>query len=195
MVSPQKQVRSERETGSTKLKIVLLINEPTLELYQKHLNGEEPALGIIPINEDSKCKWGCVDIDKYDLDHETIIKKTKDFPTTLFRSKSGGGHLFIFTKEWVPASLMRAKLKTVAAYIGHAGAEIIPKQDKKRSEKSVGSYLNVPYFGGEITTRYAFNQNAEAMSLKEFMNLYDYKALTEQQLKDFEIKKEIKKEI
>ena len=47
----------------------------TDELWQNHLNGIEPSLGIIPINEDNKCRWGCIDVDKYTLDHKEIIKK------------------------------------------------------------------------------------------------------------------------
>lgn len=156
-------------------------------LYQDHLDGKEPALGIVPINEDDNCRWGCVDIDQYDLDHAAIINKTKDLPTTLFRSKSGGGHLFIFTKEWVPASLMRTKLKMVAAFIGKSGSEIIPKQDFKRSEKSVGSYLNLPYHGGTRTVRYAFDANAQAMSLEEFIKMYEFRALSKEKLESFEI--------
>ena len=51
--------------------------EPVVEqLWQNHLNGIEPSLGIIPINEDNKCKWGCIDVDKYDnLDHKQIVNK------------------------------------------------------------------------------------------------------------------------
>ena len=44
----------------------IIRSEPHIGLYTKHLNGEEPALGIIPINEENNCKWGCVDIDEYD---------------------------------------------------------------------------------------------------------------------------------
>ena len=173
----------------------IIRSEPTNALYQKHLDGIEPGLGIVPINENNLCKWGCVDIDEYNLDHQEIINKTKDFPVFLFRSKSGGGHLFIFTKEWVPASLMRTKLKMLAAHIGKSGSEIIPKQDVKRSDKSVGSYLNLPYFGGSRTTRYAFNQNTEAMSLEEFFKTYEFRAMTKPQLEEFEIKvKTTKKE-
>ena len=45
----------------------------TEELWQNHLNGIEPSLGIIPINEDNECRWGCIDVDKYTLDHKEII--------------------------------------------------------------------------------------------------------------------------
>ncbi len=43
----------------------------TDSMWQDHLNGAEPSLGIIPINEDNTCKWGCVDIDSYaGFDHK-----------------------------------------------------------------------------------------------------------------------------
>ena len=43
--------------------------------WEDHLNGIEPSLGIIPINEDNECRWGCIDVDKYNLDHKEIINK------------------------------------------------------------------------------------------------------------------------
>lgn len=173
--------------GKVLTKNIILREEPTAALYQKHLDGIEPALGIIPINEESNCKWGCVDIDQYNLNLVEINNKVKDFPCILFRSKSGGGHLFIFTKEWVPAEILRNKLIMLKSYIGHGGAEVIPKQNKKRSEKSVGSYLNLPYLGGDRTTRYAFGPNGDALSLEEFFKYYDQKAITLSELKDFVI--------
>jgi len=47
----------------------------TDNLWQKHLNGEE-NLGIIPINDDNQCRWGCIDIDSYaGFDHKKLIDK------------------------------------------------------------------------------------------------------------------------
>ena len=73
----------------------------TDDLWQRHLDGEPPALGIIPINENNQCKWGCIDIDIYNLDHKKLIDKIKkqNLPMVVFRSKSGGAHVFIFVKE------------------------------------------------------------------------------------------------
>ncbi len=73
----------------------------TEELWQNHLNGIEPSLGIIPIDEENKCRWGCIDVDKYTLDHKEIIKKinTYKLPLMTCRSKSGGAHIFLFTTE------------------------------------------------------------------------------------------------
>ena len=43
----------------------------TDEHFQKHLNGIEPTLGIIPINEENNCRWGCIDVDSYaGFDHK-----------------------------------------------------------------------------------------------------------------------------
>lgn len=182
--------------GKHETKNFILHQEPTKELYKRHLSGNGPLLGIVPINENNLCRWGCVDIDEYNLNFKKIIDRVKNLPAQLFRSKSGGGHLFIFTKEWVPASLLRSKLKMLAAFVGKSSAEIIPKQDVKRSSKGVGSYLNLPYYGGSRTVQYAFNDEAEALTIEEFFEVYDKKALTLEELKNFTVegKKTEKKE-
>ena len=42
-----------------------VVRQPvTDDLWSKHLNGTQ-SLGIIPINDDNKCRWGCIDIDSY----------------------------------------------------------------------------------------------------------------------------------
>ena len=47
------------------------------QLWQDHIDGKEPALGVIPINEENMCKWGCIDVDEYNLSHEKIIEDIK----------------------------------------------------------------------------------------------------------------------
>ena len=50
----------------------------TDDMWKDHLDGNEPSLGIIPINDDNKCRWGCVDIDSYaGFDHKKLIDKIK----------------------------------------------------------------------------------------------------------------------
>ena len=97
------------EKGKHKTKSFTVKKVPTDDLWQAHLDGSDPALGIIPIREDSTCTWGCIDWDTYPLDHKKISLdlKSKQFPLTVFRSKSGGAHLFLFTSEPVSAELMR----------------------------------------------------------------------------------------
>jgi len=118
--------------GKSITKSKTISEPPTEKMWEDHLKGTEPALGIIPIRRDNTCIWGCIDWDVYPLDHKQIVQdlKKKKIPLTVFRSKSGGAHLFLFTKEPVPAVMMRDKLKTYAAAIGHARAEIFPKQEK-----------------------------------------------------------------
>ena len=56
-------------------------------LWQEHLEGKDPALGIIPINEDNMCRWGCIDVDVYNLDHKKVIEGVKEanLPLVTFR--------------------------------------------------------------------------------------------------------------
>ena len=174
-----------RDDGKNEAESVTVHKPVTDMLWQKHLNGEFPALGIVPIRQDSRCKWGCLDVDVYDLDHKELITKikNKNLPLIVFKSKSGGAHIFLFVKEFVPASLVREKLKTMAAMLGHAGKELFPKQDYILADKNqVGSWLNVPYHGGDKSVRRALGDDAELLTLEEFFKLYDKKVLSEKDL-------------
>ena len=72
----------------------------------------------------------------------------------VFRSKSGGAHVFIFVKEFVSAKLMRIKLKAIAELLGYHSSEIFPKQDEVLvKEGHLGSFLNLPYQEYAIRTR------------------------------------------
>jgi hypothetical protein len=106
----------------------------------------------------------------------------------LFRSKSGGAHVFLFAKEFVAASLMRERLKKIASTLGYAKAEIFPKQDYIRADRGdTGSFLNVPYHGNNKSVRFAFDDNGEALKIEEFFKLYDKYSLTEKELVNLKI--------
>ena len=67
----------ESNGNGKKIKGVSFIKrEPvTDDLWQKHLDGTD-SLGVIPINDDNSCKWGCIDIDSYaGFDHKQLIEK------------------------------------------------------------------------------------------------------------------------
>jgi len=169
----------------------------TDELWQDHLDGKDPALGVIPINEDNECKWGCIDVDEYNLDHKNISARIKShkLPLVNFRSKSGGAHLFLFAKEFIPASLMQSKLKTMAEALGFAGSEIFPKQTVIHVEKGdTGNFLNLPYHGGVRGLRYTFDESGNAASLESFYSMYDEWAQTKKQIEMIEIKEKSKSE-
>ena len=169
----------------------------TDKLWQDHIEGKDPALGVIPINEDNMCRWGCIDVDVYDLDHKNISAyiKSHKFPLVTFRSKSGGAHLFLFAKELVTASLMQSKLKTMAEALGYAGSEIFPKQTEILVERGdTGNFLNLPYHGGIKGLRYTFDESGNAASLESFYSIYDEWVQTKEQIEQIEIKKVVDKE-
>ncbi len=162
------------------------------DLWEKHLQGEGPALGIIPIREDSTCRWGCVDIDSYNLDHSSLIQSIRNFnlPLIVCRSKSGGAHVFLFTKEFISAALMQSTLKKIAKVLGYEGSEIFPKQTEILVERGdTGNFLNLPYYNGTKGLRYAISDdgNGSSCTLEEFYELYDVHACTEEQVKQIKI--------
>ena len=140
-----------------------------------HLQGKE-SLGVIPINDNNQCKWGCIDIDSYaGFDHKKLIQKIKllNLPLVVFRSKSGGAHVFLFTENYIDAKIMQDKLMQIKAVLGYGGSEVFPKQTELKSQDDTGNFLNLPYFNGDDTTRYAFKEDGTAASLKEFYEIYN----------------------
>jgi len=98
------KVSEQRENGVKVKGQSFVVRQPvTDELWLKHLQGTQ-SLGTIPINEDNKCVWGCVDIDSYaGFDHKKLIDKKKQFklPLAVCRSKSGVAHVFLFSEQQV----------------------------------------------------------------------------------------------
>jgi len=165
----------------------------TPQLWQDHLEGKQ-SLGIIPIRDDNKCIWGCVDIDSYaGFDHKKLIDKIKEakLPLVVCRSKSGGAHVFLFAKEPVEAELMRDKLTEIKTVLGYGGSEVFPKQIKLKSQDDTGNFLNLPYFNGNKSTRYAFLENGEAATLDGFFGLYERNKQTPQQLQKIKIERPV----
>ena len=179
------------ETGKGKLggKALTLQGKTTKQQWKDHLNGKEPSLGIIPINENNECYWGCIDIDEYPIDHKNIAKKIKNLPLIMCRSKSGGAHIFLFSKGPVQAKSMRKTLENLASGIGHSSSEIFPKQDFILLERGdVGNFLNLPFHNVENSIRYSFKEDGTASTLEEFFILYDKKAIEPQQINNIKIK-------
>ena len=124
------------------------------ELWKQHLDGKT-GLGVIPIDEKNQCKWGCLDVDDYSVDIEKISKQFVKKNLLVCRSKSGGAHIFIFTKKPVSASSMINKLKDIVKRFGFVKYDLRPQQTQLLNKEDVGSWLNMPYFGGEQSDRYA----------------------------------------
>ena len=184
--------KGERNENGTKQKGKAFIVRKNVsdDLWEKHLQGEGPALGIIPIREDSTCRWGCIDIDSYNLDHSSLIQSIRNLnlPLIICRSKSGGAHVFLFTKEFISAALMQSTLKKISKVLGYEGSEIFPKQTEILVERvDTGNFLNLPYYNETKGLRYAINDNGTSCTLEEFYKLYDVYACTEEQVKQIKI--------
>ena len=178
----QTQSREKNEAGKLEGRSWLVKEPITLDNWNTHLEGREPSLGIIPINDDNKCKWGAIDVDTYDgFDYKKLIKKIvgKKIPLVVCKSKSGGAHIFLFVSEPVLAKNMQIKLKEIAVWLGYGDCEIFPKQIELNS-KGTGNFLNLPYNHPEFPTRYAFDDEGTALiELSSFIQHYETKVVSQ----------------
>jgi len=162
-----------------------VVREPrTKLLWTNHLAGKN-GIGIIPINEDNNCKWGCIDIDQYPLDHGLLVEKIRKLklPLVVCRSKSGGAHCFLFATEWVEAKDMQKALQCMSAALGFGDSEIFPKQIKLHLDRGdVGNFLNLPYFDAEEGLRYAIKDDGTSATIEEFIALHEQFTQTMEQI-------------
>jgi len=138
------------DTGKQKGTATTQIGGPTVELWQRHLDGEV-GLGVVPITDDATCQWGAIDIDTYPLDLRELEDKiaAHNLPLTILQTKSGGAHVTLFLSEPAPADLVRLRLMEWCVLLGYPPSiEIFPKQARLGSEDDTGNWLNMPYFGG-----------------------------------------------
>lgn len=137
----------QKESGKYEGRASTLRKPVTDDLWERHVGGEQ-GLGIVPINEQNCCWWGCIDIDEYPAPNETIQKKLNELglPLIMVESKSGGIHLFLFLQHNYAASLIQTTLKAWAEALGYGGCEVFPKQEELRKGET-GNWLNMPYFG------------------------------------------------
>jgi hypothetical protein len=69
----QHQSEGKRADGKQEGRSYIVKKLVTDDLWQAHLDGEGPSLGIIPIMADNTSRWGCIDIDTYPIDYRKII--------------------------------------------------------------------------------------------------------------------------
>ena len=181
-----------REDGKANGKNITISKELSdtdlLKLWEDHLLGRQ-SVGIVAIDENNSCVWGAIDVDEYQLDLKDLAKKLakQELPLILCRSKSGGAHIYIFLQEPVAASMLQRKLRQLAAAIGYGQAEIFPKQTKLLLDRGDrGSTLNMPYFGGENSTRYAYGEEGQALTPNEFIEYIDKIQITSKLLEQLE---------
>ena len=177
--NPEKHDKLEiKKTATT-------VREPVTEdLWVQHLMGKRP-IGIIPIRKDNTCLWGCIDIDRYDIDQGEIVRKLKEakLPLVVCRTKSGGAHIYMFLDEPVEAALVQAKLRDLAAMLGYGGSEIFPKQSQVLVDSGdLGNWLNMPYLGGDSTERYCVNEKGRGLTLRQFLSVAETSRISEAEM-------------
>lgn len=162
------------------------------ELWRSHLAGEGPYLGIVPITLDNTCYFGAIDWDDNEADHAALEQRVRDLalPLIVCRSKSGGAHLYAFFIEPVPARAVQGSLRRWVTALGienppdengqRPPVEVFPKQTKLRSG-GVGNWINLPYYGGDATQRWALHEG-ERLDLDAFIRLAENRSLSERQL-------------
>jgi hypothetical protein len=159
--------------------------------YQQHLDGTK-SIGIQPCNDDGLARFGAIDIDpkiykNLDVKYYLDIIQEKELPLIPTRSKSGGLHLYLFTKELVKAKIIKDFLEEVLFLFKlPINTEIFPKQTKLGSntdgDKINGNFINLPYFNKN--DRVALSPNGEEMSFELFLNCIELNKVTSDKLKE-----------
>lgn len=173
------QAKGAKQVG----KAVTKKSPVTPGLWQKHLEGKQ-GIGIIPIRDDSSAMFGAIDIDSYEgFDPAGISKavSSNGWPLMVCRSKSGGAHVYLFLAQPVPARLLRSKLRQFSIALGYPKAEIFPKQDSMHGADDIGNWINMPYFEGDNTNRYGF-ENGEPLTTGGFLQMAQTKRITLKEL-------------
>lgn len=178
------------KTGKKEAKCWTEKNPATVETWVDHRSGRT-GVGIIPINSENQVTWGAIDADIYGVDHTDIIVEIfqKGLPLVPCLSKSGGLHLYLFCKDWVPAEQMMAKLDALAAILGFGTCEIFPKQTSiirsEEGREDFGNWINMPYYGQE--TRYAIGPDRLPIkNVETFVAFAESKRLPVDEFKSFE---------
>lgn len=56
------KIEKKQANGKNGGKAAILREPRTMVLWEGHLTGKGKGIGIIPINEENNCKWGCIDM-------------------------------------------------------------------------------------------------------------------------------------
>jgi len=162
-------IAGEKNTEGKEKGACSTIKQPvTFELYKAHLLGDK-GLGISPLVVD-KVKFAVIDIDIYTNtipinDYQKTINEY-NLPFVMFKSKSGGIHMYVFFKEFVDSKKINEVLSLfIAIFNIDRTTEIFPKQFRI-SEKGFSNWINLPYYGD---TRKALDTNCNEMSVQDMI--------------------------
>ncbi len=155
------------------------------EHYAAHIAGDM-SIGVVPINHDNKVSFMAVDVDVYPCNPSkySMLFFKYSLPFVCFRSKSGGLHAFCFFSKPTPADEALDQLHVVRQILGLAKTtETFPKQ-RKLALNAVGNWINLPYFGGNSSQRYAYDCDGNPMSFDAAMEYCMSVRCTLKSLKD-----------
>ena len=159
--------------------------------YKQHLDGTK-SIGIQPCNDSDLARFGAIDIDpkiykNLDVKYYLDIIQEKQLPLIPVKSKSGGLHLYLFTKELVRAKVIKDFLEDVLFLFKlPINTEIFPKQTKLGSDtngnKVNGNFINLPYFGKK--ERVALDPSGKEIPFDLFLQCVELNKVDSKQLKE-----------
>ena len=158
--------------------------------YKQHLDGTK-SIGIQPCNDSDLARFGAIDVDpkiykNLDVKYYLDIIQEKELPLIPVKSKSGGLHLYLFTKELVRAKVIKDFLEDVLFLFKlPINTEIFPKQTKLGSDtngnKVNGSFINLPYFGKK--ERVALDPSGKEIPFDVFLQCVELNKVDSNQIK------------
>ena len=179
-------------TGKFKVKHGWAGKQLTDTDYIQHLNGEK-SIGIQPCDDNGMVSFGAIDIDSKAYQdfsprkYLEIIEKN-NLPVIPVKSKSGGLHLYVHTKNKVKASFLRNFLdKLLYTLELNTATEIYPKQTELGTGPdgsfTNGNFINLPYYNK--TERVALNLDGTEFKFDQYIQVVEANLKTEQELNSF----------
>lgn len=180
---PNKEKTGEKLEGVNTFKI-----EPvTFYHYKAHLEGVQ-GLGIVPIFNSEFVNFCVIDVDAYDIEYvKSKVNLLYEFglPFCPFRSKSGGLHLYLFFSSPTFAKDTIELMKNYLVILNlPIKTEIYPKQRILKENENNGSYINLPYYGGNNTNRFLITPDMKGVSLESALVTIARKSTTLEKAKD-----------
>lgn len=164
-----------------------------------HLEGKGAGWGSIPLLDNDTVVFAAIDIDDrgVDLEHLTRNVAALNLPLAVCRSKSGGAHLYLFGSEPLNALLTRQRLQEWAAMLGYADTtELFPKQTTRYNDADFGNWINLPYYGGDGSERFALDrEGTRRLTVGEFLEYANAIAIDSVRLLAFSVTDALKSTI
>lgn len=163
----------------------------TVSHFKAHLEGRE-SIGVYPmvyIDNEWIVHWGCVDLDvkaehKRRWDYETRddawvaannlrrALAAMDLEAWVESTKSGGFHVWVFSRDWVYAADMRHCLLAACRLVDVPPTEVNPKNTHFDDPTALGNYVRLPYPAALVgdTSRPMVDANGDLIAWNDFVD-------------------------